>query len=319
MDPDGGPGRDPAPRRASDSPAAPKGEVRAYALLTLAFVFMALNVVVGRAAHEDVPPLGLSFWRWTIAAILFLPFSFRRVREQFRLVLAHWRMLLFISIVMVPFGNNLIYVGLQDTTAINGGLIPVARPAMILVIVWLVFKGTVTRNQWVGIGIAAIGVLLVLMRGDPAVLAGLTFNKGDLWLVAASVGVACYQTSISRVPREIHPVVLLQVTMIIGAVLMLPGYLWETAAGRPVEPTWPAIGAILFVATLPSIGAVYLINTGIAAVGPARMGIFNYLQPLFVAMISVPLLGETLAWYHPIALALVAGGIVVSSRRKRAG
>lgn len=294
-----------------------RGDLRPYALLTLAFVFMALNVVVGRAAHADVPPLGLSFWRWTIASLLFLPFSFARVREQFRVILANWKMLLFVSVVMVPFGNNLIYVGLQDTTAINGGLIPVARPAIILVIVWLLFRGPVTRNQWFGIAVAALGVLLVLTRGDPAVLAGLTFNRGDLWLVAASVGIACYQTSISRVSREIHPVVLLQVTMILGAILMLPGYLWETAAGRPVVPTWPAVGAILFVATFPSIGAVYLINTGIAAVGPARMGIFNYLQPLFVATISVPLLGETLAWYHPVALALVAGGIVVSSRRRR--
>ena len=72
--------------------------------------------------------------------------------------------------------------------------------------------------------------------------------------------------------------------------------------------------AIVFVATLPSIGAVYLLNAGIAAVGPARMGIFNYLQPLFVAAIAIPFLGERLSWYHPIALALVARGIVISSR-----
>ena len=61
-----------------------------------------------------------------------------------------------------------------------------------------------------------------------------------------------------------------------------------------------------------------LINAGIAAVGPARMGIFNYLQPLFTAAIAIPVLGETLAWYHPLALGLVALGIVISSRRPRA-
>ena len=106
--------------------------------------------------------------------------------------------------------------------------------------------------------------------------------------------------------------------MIFGMAMMAPLYLWESAAIAPVVPTWPAIAAIVFVATLPSIGAVYLINAGIAVVGPARMGIFNYLQPLFVAAIAIPFLGERLSWYHPIALALVARGIVISSRGRGA-
>lgn len=285
-------------------------------MLTLAFMFMALNVVAGRAAHADVPPYGLSFWRWVIAAALFLPFSIARVRAQWGLILAHWRLLLVISAVMIPFGNTYIYVGLQSTTALNGGLIPVARPAIILVLAWFLFRGTVTRYQWLGIAIALLGVLTVLIRGDPAVLAGLDFNRGDLWLIAASAGIACYQVSIGRVPKEMDPRALLQVTMVLGTAMLTPFYLWETFTDRPVEVNWVTAGTVLYVAVFPSIIAVYLINAGIAAVGPARMGIFNYLQPLFVATIAVPFLGEALAWYHPVALVLVAAGIVVSSRRR---
>lgn len=282
----------------------------------MAFVFMAFNVVVGRAAHEDIPPFGLSFWRWTFASALFLPFTFNRLREQWDLVLAHWKMLLWISAVMIPFGNTYIYVGLQDTTALNGGLIPVARPAIILVLAWFLFKGTVTRYQWLGILIALTGVLIVITRGDTAVLAQLDFNRGDLWLIFGSVGIAFYQTSIGRAPPEMHPTVLLQVTMMLGGLMVLPFYIWETMTDRPVVVTWPAALAVLYVSVFPSIVAVYFINAGIKAVGPARMGIFNYLQPLLVAGIAVPFLGEELAWYHPVALVLVAIGIVVSSRRR---
>ena len=160
---------------------------------------------------------------------------------------------------------------------------------------------------------ARFGGRIFKTTGDGA-LAEFAFNRGDLWLVAGSCGIAAYQVGVGRLPRPIHPKVLLQVTMIFGMAMMAPLYLWESAAIAPVVPTWPAIAAIVFVATLPSIGAVYLINAGIAAVGPARMGIFNYLQPLFVAAIAIPFLGERLSWYHPIALALVARGIVISSR-----
>jgi len=295
-----------------------RGNLRPYSFLTLAFLLMALNIVVGRAAHAEIPPLGLSFWRWLLACFLFLPFSLARLREQWPLVRAYWKMLLVVSIVMVPLGNNLIYVGLQHTTALNGGLIPVARPVIILMLSWFLFRGTVTRYQWLGIAIAMTGVVLVVTRGDPAILVELDFNRGDLWLVGASIGIACYQTLIGRVPKDLHPVVLLQVTMMMGTALMLPAYVVETLGGRPVPVTMPALGAIVFCAVFPSICAVYLINAGIAALGPARMGIFNYLPPLFVAAIAIPVLGEELHWYHPVAFAIVALGIVTSVRGRKA-
>ncbi len=294
-----------------------RGDTRAYVLLVFAFICMALNVVTGRAVHDDVPPLGLSFWRWVVASAIFLPFTFRRVREQWGLILANWKLLLVISAVMIPLGNTLVYVGLHSTTALNGGLIPVARPAIIMVLSYFLFRGSVTRYQWMGIAVAATGVLIVLTRGDPAVLTALDFNRGDLWLIASSFGIAGYQTSIGRVSNEIHPTVLLQITMMIGVIMMAPLYAWETMTYRPVELNWVTAGAVLYVATFPSIIAIYCINAGIRQIGPARMGIFNYLQPLLVAGIAVPLLGEQLFWYHPIALALVAGGIVVSARRRK--
>jgi drug/metabolite transporter (DMT)-like permease len=293
-----------------------QGDTRAYVMLIAAFIFMALNVVTGRAVHDDVPPLGLSFWRWVFASAIFLPFTFKRVREQWGLILASWKLLLMISAVMIPLGNTLVYVGLHTTTALNGGLIPVARPAIIMVLSYFLFRGSVTRYQWMGISVAAMGVLIVLTRGDPTVLTALDFNHGDLWLIAGSTGIACYQVFIGRVPKEFHPTVLLQITMIIGMIMMAPLYVWETMTYRPVEFTWVTAGAVLYVATFPSIVAIYCINEGVRQIGPARMGIFNYMQPLLVAGIAVPLLGEQLAWYHPFALALVAVGIVISAQRR---
>lgn len=285
-------------------------------MMTLAFFFLSLNIIVGRAAHDDIPPVGLSFWRWALAASILLPFSFAALRRQWRLVLANWKLFLTLSVLLILCGNTLVYVGLQGTTAINGGLIPVSRPVIILVLAFFIFRGSVSANQWSGIAVAMLGVLLVVSRGDVSVLAGLRFNVGDLWIVASSVGIASYQVFVAKMPREVDRLVLLQVTITLGVAILLPFYLWETATIRPVIPTWPAIGAVVFVAIFPSLLSVYMMNAGIAAVGPARAGIFNYLQPLFVAAIAVPLLGEAIRWYHPVALGLVAAGIAISSRKR---
>jgi len=292
--------------------------LRPHALLTLAFVCMAFNIIVGRAVHEDVPPVGLSFWRWSVAALLFLPLSFGAVRRQWQLIVTHWKTLALTATVMVLFGNTLVYVGLQSTTALNGGLIAVSRPVIILVLSWLIFRGSVRSHQWLGIAIAMIGVFLVLARGNPAVLGEFDFNKGDLWLVASSVGLASYQVFVARVPKEIDRKALLQVLITIGAAMLLPIYMWETATGRPMPFDLPTAGAVLYVAIFPSIIAVYMINAGILVLGPARAGVYNYLQPLFVAILAVPLLGEEIRWYHPVAFALVVVGILVSSRPRGA-
>ena len=159
-------------------------------------------------------------------------------------------------------------------------------------------------------------MLLVLTRGNPAVLGGLDFNTGDLWLVVASIGIASYQVLIARAPKELDQKALLQSLITLGAVMLLPVYLWETWTIRPMPFDPSTAGAVLYVAVFPSIFAVYLINAGILALGPARAGAYNYLQPLFVAILAVPLLGEQVYWYHPVALGLVVIGILISSRAR---
>ncbi len=285
-------------------------------MLTVAFAFLALNVIVGRAVHEDVPPVGLSFWRWVLASLVFLPFSISKLREEWPAVVANWKLFVLMAAVLILCGNTMVYIGLQSTSALNGGLIPVSRPAIILILAWLLFRGTVTLRQWIGIGVALTGILAVITRGDPSVLTGLGLNLGDLWIFISSVSIATYQVLVPRAHDKVDPKVLVQVTMFLGVLLLAPVYLWETAAGRPVEVNATTIAAVLYTGIFASVFAIYLANRGIGEIGPARAGIYNYLQPLFVALIAVSFLGEELRWYHPTALAMVAIGIVISSRRR---
>ena len=46
-----------------------------YLLLTLSALFWSGNFIVGRAIREDIPPIGLNFWRWVIAFAILLPFA----------------------------------------------------------------------------------------------------------------------------------------------------------------------------------------------------------------------------------------------------
>ena len=72
-------------------------------------------------------------------------------------------------------------------------------------------------------------------------------------------------------------------------------------------------GGLLFIAIGPSILAYRCWGLGVQAVGPTVAGFFSNLTPVFAAVWSTLLLGQGPRWYHPLALVLIAAGIVVSS------
>ncbi len=279
-------------------------------------IFFASNVIIGRAVHTEIPPVGLSIWRWIAASLLFLPFGLPHVRRQWDLIVRHWKVLLGLATAMILFGNTLIYIGLNYTIALNAGIVPVARPMIIVALSWVIFRTAVTGGQVLGIAIAMLGVLAIVVRGDLSALASLEFSTGDMIVFAGNIGIAFYQVLFPLVPKELHPNALLQTTFTLGVLLLVPLYILETVFIAPVQPSLVTVSAILAVAIFPSMLAIWCFNRGMAALGPIRAGIFHYLQPLFVAVLAVTLLGEALERYHLIAFALVICGIIVASRRR---
>lgn len=85
-----------------------------------------------------------------------------------------------------------------------------------------------------------------------------------------------------------------------------------------VPPTitwgWPLVGALLFVAIGPAIIVLRCWGIGVQRVGPTIAGFFSNMTPLFAAVMSSGFLGGSPHPYHGLGFALIAGGIVISSR-----
>ena len=48
---------------------------RPYLLLSVTMLLWSGNLIVGRAVHADLPPIGLAFWRWFMAFLVVLLFA----------------------------------------------------------------------------------------------------------------------------------------------------------------------------------------------------------------------------------------------------
>lgn len=64
-----------------------------YLLLTFTALFWAGNSIVARAARDLVPPLALSFWRWSLALLLLLPLAWPYLRRDAAELRRSWRTL----------------------------------------------------------------------------------------------------------------------------------------------------------------------------------------------------------------------------------
>ena len=69
----------------------------------------------------------------------------------------------------------------------------------------------------------------------------------------------------------------------------------------------------------PAFSSQLFFMRGVELIGPGRAGVFVNLVPVFGAMMAVVLLGEPLAAYHVVALALVVGGIAIAQKRAAGG
>ncbi len=121
-----------------------------YLLLVLTILFWAGNFNLARAIHADVPPLGLSFWRWAVAALILLPFAWSAMRAALPLARLHWRLVLALAVLGIAGFNSLVYVGLQTTTATNGVLLQSVTPITMILLAGLVLheKSNAVRSGW---------------------------------------------------------------------------------------------------------------------------------------------------------------------------
>jgi len=281
-------------------------------LLALAQLLWAGNFVLGRATSAHIPPVALAFWRWTVALVVLLPFTWREVRAGWPLVRRSPGVLVALGILGVGNFNLLVYLGLQETTATNAALLNSACPAFILVIGPLLGAARPGVRQVAGILTSLLGVLAIVARGDPHALLGLSFNRGDAFVLAAVLSWAFYTVLLARRPAGLHPMALLTVLVAIGLAWIAPWYALELWRGARLRPDGVTLGTLAYVGVMASVVAYASWNAGVAALGVARSGAFLHLLPTFASILAVLLLGEAFRWYHAVGIALVLLGVRVA-------
>ena len=286
-----------------------------YLLLTLTALFWSGNMVLGRGIRADVPPLALAFWRWAIAFVLVLPLALPHLRSQWPLLKQGWKAVLILGLIGVGGYNTFAYIALQYTSATNAVLLNSFIPIVTIAISWAFLGKHLSRPQAIGVAISLCGALTIVARGDFHVLAHLTLNVGDAWMLLAVLVWAIYTVGLAWRPAGVHPMLMLASLIAVGLAALFPAYLWEMAQGRHINVHLGSLASLAYVGIFPSFLGYIFYNRGVAEVGASKASLFIHLMPVFGTLLSAAFLGEIPLWYHYLGIALIFTGIWLTMRK----
>ena len=288
-----------------------------YLLLTLSALIWSGNFVISRAMYDVIPPAGFVFWRWVVAAAVLTPVALPRLRREWPILRANWRLICICGLFGVTLFNFLIYTAMHTTTAINAALVNSAIPVFIIMFARIFYKQRISLRQHIGIAVSLAGVATIILQGDFARIRTLTFNRGDLLVLIAAMSWGLYSVAIKKYPQGLNPFVFLFSIACCGLVFLVPFYGMEIAAGNLMVANPSTFLSIGYVGVLASVVAFSCWNSGLRKVGPHIGGQFIHLMPAFSTMLAVIFLGERLRSFHVLGIVLIFAGILCATLRAR--
>ncbi|MGV7171825.1 DMT family transporter [Xanthomonas axonopodis] len=273
-----------------------------YFFPLLAALLWGSNTIITKLCATVLAPVEIGFYRWLVATLILTPFVARSLKKRFSTVRPLLPKLILLGFLGGVMFQCLAYYAAHYTTATNMGIIQSLMPIMALILA-AYFLGHVTNfASLLGVGISAIGVIVVVSHGDIENLVRQGVNRGDVLMLVATLAFALYGFFVHKWQLNISLVHSVYIQAIVATVMLLPLFIVSPKSHLTLEAGF-YIGFAGFAA---SILAPLVWMHGISKIGAARASLFFNLVPVVTAILAVFFLSEKIA-----ASVLVGGGLSI--------
>ena len=283
-------------------------------LLTSASFFWSGNFFAGKIAYlSDLTPFKLGFFRWLLAMLILLPFTYSEIIRNYNYYKKNILLMTFLGFLAVTVFNSLTYISLQTTLIINSTLMASIAPVLMIGFSWLIFKTKTTTLQFAGIFLSLLGAFSIILKGNINNLFNLYFTSGDVWMFTAVVSWCLYSVLLKKIDNSISQLASLQVMVILGLLFIFPLYIIENYNTSFLPTQKIDFVIIIYVAIFASIIAFFSWNKGVSIIGPNRSSLFLHLIPVFSSIWAVSFLNEKFSFFHFIGIIFILSGIILSN------
>ena len=284
-------------------------------MLVCATLFWSGNFIVGKFAFlENIPPLSLVFYRWSLVWIILLPFTYKEIIKYKDTIFNNLPLLFFLGFTSVGLFNSFTYLSLIHTQVINSTLFNTAIPAVIILLCFLFKIEKTNKFQILGLIISVLGILSIITKLDIKIFLSLNFNKGDIIMIGGVITWGIYSTLLKKKKFTLPLLTLVHVICTFGLICVFPQFFYEFSQGQFIEFNTNLFYILIFLALFPSIGSYYCWAGAVSIIGANRAGIFLSLIPLFSTIMAIIFFNEQFKLFHLIGATLIILGLFLSNK-----
>ncbi|EEL51949.1 MULTISPECIES: DMT family transporter [Bacillus cereus group] len=283
-------------------------------LLLLTSLLWGGNFVVGKSLVDHASPMTLTSLRWIIAVLCLFPIVWLKEKRLFP-PRAAILPLLIMGVTGVVLFNIFQFLALEQTSATNVGLISTLNAISIALFSSLFLKEKINRFQILSMILSFFGVLLVLSKGNIALLFSLQFNSGDLWMIAAVCIWGIYSVCSKWATKTTSPMMATLYSGVFGVMILLPFNMPDFTVSH-IDASF--ITSLLYTGLISTVVCMVFWNIGVQKLGATTAGIFLNFNPIFTAILAFLFLGEALTWVQILGTVIVVSGCYLFSHFKTA-
>lgn len=289
-------------------PAISNSRYTAYALLLLNSALWGFSVpIIKNALQFTSPPLFL-FYRYLLATIVFFPFFLiykAKVKHQKINHLHH----IILAIIGTPLTLLPLFYGLSVSSSIESSILESSAPIFVVLGGLVYLKEKIHSKEWLGVGIALVGTLLLTIHPLFGTLPNSLSVQGNLLIILSNIFWACFLLISKK--DHVNPVYL----SFYSFLLSIPFFLFLALTNHgSLTLNSHALFGIIYMAIAGSIIAFWAYIEGQKRIEASEAAIFSYLKPIFTIPLAYVWLKEPFTTVAVISTIIIIFGVFLSEQ-----
>lgn len=293
-------------------------KLHAHFLILLATLLISATFPACKILAGSMHPLALTLVRFIIASVSLSPIVF--LNKHYRKQILHC----FPRSIIISFFYCayffFMFSALETTTAIHTGSLATMSVPITAILSIFFFKEKIRISNLFLFLIGFVGTLWVVFDGDWNSVYNFHMNHGDFIFLLGVFMISFYTIFLRKLYRNDSTIVLAFCTVTSGIIWMGLGVLFfQIPIDFSAISTLPKWMSLFYLAIFTTSITAYLYQKGSTVLTPNDLNAYAYIQPVFIALLSIPILNIIPApdTWMGISLSIIATIGLILTRGKK--